>query len=149
MKQRILALVLILLCAGLAIAAWQYEAAYSYEPVGPRAFPLLLIGLLAAGALYLLLQPVESSGTSERVDVGMVVSVCLCVVMLTIYATLFEVAGFLISSTLFAVCFARLYGGTWRNSSLVGVVIAVSLYVLFEKVLDVPLPVGLLSFLEN
>lgn len=149
MKQRILALVLILLCAGLAIAAWQYEAAYSYEPVGPRAFPLLLIGLLAAGALYLLLQPVESSGTSERVDVGMVVSVCLCVVMLTIYATLFEVAGFLISSTLFAVCFARLYGGTWRNSTIVGVVIAVSLYLLFEKVLDVPLPVGLLSFLEN
>lgn len=149
MKQRILALVLILLCAGLAIAAWQYEAAYSYEPVGPRAFPLLLIGLLAAGALYLLLQPVESSGTSERVDLGMVVSVCLCVVMLAIYATLFEVAGFLVSSTLFAVCFARLYGGTWRNSSLVGVVIAVSLYVLFEKVLDVPLPVGLLSFLEN
>lgn len=149
MKQRILALVLILLCAGLAIAAWQYEAAYSYEPVGPRTFPLLLIGLLAAGALYLLLQPVESSGTSERVDVGMVVSVCLCVVMLTIYATLFEVAGFLISSTLFAVCFARLYGGTWRNSTIVGVVIAVSLYLLFEKVLDVPLPVGLLSFLEN
>lgn len=149
MKQRILALVLILLCAGLAIAAWQYEAAYSYEPVGPRAFPLLLIGLLAAGALYLLLQPVESSGTSERVDVGMVVSVCLCVVMLTVYATLFEVAGFLISSTLFAVCFARLYGGTWRNSTIVGVVIAVSLYLLFEKVLDVPLPVGLLSFLEN
>lgn len=149
MKQRILALVLILLCAGLAIAAWQYEAAYSYEPVGPRAFPLLLIGLLAAGALYLLLQPVESSGTSERVDAGMVVSVCLCVAMLTIYATLFEVAGFLISSTLFAVCFARLYGGTWRNSTIVGVVIAVSLYLLFEKVLDVPLPVGLLSFLEN
>lgn len=149
MKQRILAIVLILLCAGLAIAAWQYEAAYSYEPVGPRAFPLLLIGLLAAGALYLLLQPVESSGTSERVDAGMVVSVCLCVAMLTIYATLFEVAGFLISSTLFAVCFARLYGGTWRNSTIVGVVIAVSLYLLFEKVLDVPLPVGLLSFLEN
>lgn len=149
MKQRILSVVLIFLCAGMAIAAWQYEAAYSYEPVGPRAFPLLLIGLLAAGALYLLFQPVESADSSTRVDAGMAVSISLCVVMLAIYATLFEVAGFLISSTLFAVCFARLYGGTWRNSTIVGVVIAITLYLLFEKVLDVPLPVGLLSFLEN
>ena len=45
--QRIFASVLLLVCVGLALMAWPYQAAFSYEPVGPRAFPLLMIGLLS------------------------------------------------------------------------------------------------------
>lgn len=37
--QRIFASVLLLACVGLALMAWPYQAAFSYEPVGPRAFP--------------------------------------------------------------------------------------------------------------
>ena len=38
--QRIFAAVLLLVCIGLALMAWPYQAAFSYEPVGPRAFPM-------------------------------------------------------------------------------------------------------------
>lgn len=44
--QRLFAAVLLLACAGLALMAWPYQAAFSYEPVGPRAFPLLMLGLM-------------------------------------------------------------------------------------------------------
>ena len=44
--QRIFASVLLLACVGLALMAWPYQAAFSYEPVGPRAFPLLMLGLM-------------------------------------------------------------------------------------------------------
>ena len=42
--QRIFASVLLLACLGLALMAWPYQASFSYEPVGPRAFPLLMLG---------------------------------------------------------------------------------------------------------
>ena len=52
--QRIFAAVLLLACIGLALMAWPYQAAFSYEPVGPRAFPLLLLALMGLALLYML-----------------------------------------------------------------------------------------------
>ncbi|MBP3864621.1 MAG: tripartite tricarboxylate transporter TctB family protein, partial [Pseudomonas sp.] len=36
LAQRVFASALLLVCAGLAAMAWPYQAAFSYEPVGPR-----------------------------------------------------------------------------------------------------------------
>ena len=55
--QRIFASVLLLVCAGLALMAWPYQAAFSYEPVGPRAFPLLMLGLMGLALLYMAIRP--------------------------------------------------------------------------------------------
>ena len=49
--QRIFASGLLIVCAGLAMMAWPYQAAFSYEPVGPRAFPLLMLALMALGLI--------------------------------------------------------------------------------------------------
>ena len=43
---------------------------------------------------------------------------------------------------------ARLYDGSWRTSLITGTVAAIGLYLLFDKILDVPLPLGILSSLE-
>ena len=37
--------------------AWTYHAQLSYEPVGPRAFPLLCLGLMAVALAWLVLRP--------------------------------------------------------------------------------------------
>jgi len=55
--QRIFASVLLLACVGLALMAWPYQAAFSYEPVGPRAFPLLMLGLMGSALLYMVFRP--------------------------------------------------------------------------------------------
>jgi putative tricarboxylic transport membrane protein len=41
--------------------AWPYQAAFSYEPVGPRAFPLLMLGLMGLALLYMVFRPHRSS----------------------------------------------------------------------------------------
>ena len=50
MSDRILGAVCVVAAAGMAWAAQDYAAAISYEPVGPRAFPLLLAGADGASA---------------------------------------------------------------------------------------------------
>lgn len=151
MYQRIFGLVLLVASVALSITAWNYQAPFSYEPVGPRAYPVLLLALIGLGAVYLLLKPATASALSAEppMDRHVLRKVAGCVLVLVIYATLFEPLGFIPASVLFGIAMARLYDGSWRTSLITGTAIAIGLYLLFDKVLDVPLPLGILSALEN
>ncbi|KQQ67866.1 hypothetical protein ASF84_01655 [Pseudomonas sp. Leaf127] len=149
--QRIFAVVLLLVCAALAVMAWPYQAPFSYEPVGPRAFPLLMLGLMGAALLYTAFRPTPVVHTEEDppLDRETLVKIGLCVVLLLVFAGLFEPLGFILASILIGIPMARLYGGRWVPSIVVVTLMSVGLYLLFDKAMDVPLPLGLLSVLEN
>ncbi|MER2297548.1 MULTISPECIES: tripartite tricarboxylate transporter TctB family protein [Pseudomonas] len=149
--QRLFAVVLLALCAILAVMAWPYQAAFSYEPVGPRAYPLLMLGLMSLGLLYLAIRPtpIVRKDDEPELDRQTLIKITCCVGLLVLFAATFEVLGFILSAILVGIPMARLYGGRWLHSTLVVVGMSVFLYWLFDRVMDVPLPLGLLSVLEN
>ncbi len=150
MYQRLFGLVLLVASVALSVTAWDYQAPFSYEPVGPRAYPLLLLALIGLGAIYLLLKPATAGthSTEPPMDRHVLRKVAGCVLILVVYAALFEPLGFVPASILFGIAMARLYDGSWRTSLITGTVAAIGLYLLFDKILDVPLPLGILSSLE-
>ncbi|WLI47460.1 tripartite tricarboxylate transporter TctB family protein [Pseudomonas beijingensis] len=147
--QRIFAAVLLLVCIGLALMAWPYQAAFSYEPVGPRAFPLLILGLMGLALLYMLFRPtpVVHSDDDPQLDRETLQKIGICVVLLLVFAGTFEPLGFIVASILIGVPMARLYGGRWVPSVVIISLMAIGLYLLFDKLMDVPLPLGLLDVL--
>ncbi|MEN0107952.1 MAG: tripartite tricarboxylate transporter TctB family protein [Pseudomonas sp.] len=148
--QRLFSVGWLVACLVFAYLAWDYQAAFSYEPVGPRAFPLLMLGLMAAALLWLSLRPtpiVHKDG-EHALDRDTLRKVGACIALLLVYAGLFEPLGFIVSSALVGVFMARLDGGRWRPSAIAAVLISIGLYVLFDRTLDVPLPLGVLDFLE-
>lgn len=149
--QRLFAAVLLLACAALALMAWPYQAAFSYEPVGPRAFPLLMLGLMGLALLYMLLRPapIKHSEDEPPLDRQTLTKITLCVTLLLVFAGTFEPLGFILASILIGVPMARLYGGRWLPSLVIISLLSVGLYWLFDRVMDVPLPLGLLDVLEN
>ena len=149
--QRIFAAVLLLACIGLALMAWPYQAAFSYEPVGPRAFPLLMLGLMGLGLIYMIVRPtpVVHNEDDPQLDRDTLIKIGVCVVLLLIFAGTFEPLGFILSSILIGIPMARLYGGRWLPSVVIITLMSVGLYLLFDKTMDVPLPLGLLDVLEN
>jgi putative tricarboxylic transport membrane protein len=149
--QRLFACTLLLACIGLAAMAWPYQAAFSYEPVGPRAYPLLMLGLMSLGLLYMAFRPspIVHSEEEPPLDRETLIKISLCVVLLLIFAGLFEPLGFVLSSILIGIPMARLYGGRWLPSAVIISLMSVGLYLLFDKVMDVPLPLGVLDVLEN
>ena len=149
--QRIFASVLLLACVGLALMAWPYQAAFSYEPVGPRAFPLLMLGLMGLALLYMVFRPapIKHSADEPPLDRETLIKIGLCVVLLLIFAGTFETLGFVLSAILVGIPMARLYGGRWLPSVAIISLMAIGLYLLFDRLMDVPLPLGLLSVLEN
>ncbi|MDP9515026.1 tripartite tricarboxylate transporter TctB family protein [Pseudomonas protegens] len=149
--QRLFAAVLLLACAGLALMAWPYQAAFSYEPVGPRAFPLLMLGLMGLALLYMLFRPtpIKHSEDEPTLDRQTLTKITICVTLLLVFAGTFEPLGFIVASVLIGVPMARLYGGRWLPSLVIISLLSVGLYWLFDQVMDVPLPLGLLDVLEN
>ena len=149
--QRLFALTLLAACAALAVMAWPYQAAFSYEPVGPRAYPLLMLGLMSLGLLYLAFRPtpIVRGDDEPELDRETLTKISLCVGLLLVFAATFESLGFILSSILIGVPMARLYGGRWRHSVIIVGLMSIALYVLFDRMMDVPLPLGLLDVLEN
>ncbi|AYF87930.1 MULTISPECIES: tripartite tricarboxylate transporter TctB family protein [unclassified Pseudomonas] len=147
MYVRIFAAVWLLVCAVLAVVAWGFQAPFSYDPVGPRAYPLLLLFLMATAALWLIYKPGDAD--SLPISWPLARKVALCVLALFAYALLFEPLGFVVSTSLVGFGLGLLFMGRPLASLVSGVLMGLLLYGLFDYLLDVPLPLGLLAFLEN
>jgi putative tricarboxylic transport membrane protein len=126
----------------MAWAAHDYTAPIAYEPVGPRAFPTLLAALIGLCGAWMLLRPSAHSAAVVR---GRLVPVLVCMVTIVAYALLFEPLGFTVATALLAVPVGIAFGGNWRQSLLGGIGLGLGLYFLFDRLLDVVLPAGLLS----
>jgi putative tricarboxylic transport membrane protein len=58
------------------------------------------------------------------------------------YAALFLSLGFVFATVLVTIGVGRLFGGTWKQTVIGGTLLGIGLYVLFDILLDVALPVG-------
>ena len=142
MSDRILGAVCVVVAAGMAWAAQDYAPAISYEPVGPRAFPRLLATLMAIAGAWLVLKPTL---VGHRFPDGALKLIGLSAVTVFVYASLFQLLGFTLATALMAVPVGMAFGGSWKQSLAGGVGLGLGLFLLFDKLLDVVLPTGLLS----
>ncbi|PJG57557.1 tripartite tricarboxylate transporter TctB family protein [Aeromonas cavernicola] len=139
MSDRIFATIWLLLCLAGAAIAWQIQTEYSYEPLGPRPFPLGIISLMALCALLLLKrQPDPVSWPPLRT----LRQLAIMVAALAGYATGFEWLGFPLATALLTFVLGRLFGATVKAALLSGICSGLLLYVAFDKLLDVTLPLG-------
>jgi putative tricarboxylic transport membrane protein len=143
MSDRILGAACVVLAAGMAWFAKDYAAPISYEPVGPRAFPLLLAALMAAGGAWLVVRP---SSHDSGLSFAHLRTLGLAAGAVFAYALLFELLGFTVATALMAIPVGMAFGGTWKQALAGGAGLGIVLYVLFDKLLDVVLPTGLLRF---
>jgi putative tricarboxylic transport membrane protein len=143
MSDRILGAACVVLAAGMAWAAKDYAAPISYEPVGPRAFPLLLASVMALSGAWLVVRPgphESGLGLAQFRTLGMTVGAVFA------YAFLFEFLGFTLATTVMALPVGMAFGGSWKQSLAGGLGLGIVLYGMFDKLLDVVLPTGLLKF---
>jgi putative tricarboxylic transport membrane protein len=143
-SDRILGAACLAAAIAMGVAAQDYAAQISYEPVGPRAFPTLLAVLIGLAGAWLVIRP---SAHSAAVATGRRTALLGCVAAIIVYALLFQWLGFTLATALMAVPVGIAFGGSWRQTLAGGIGLGLGLYFLFDKLLDVVLPTGLLSFL--
>ncbi|MCT9070195.1 tripartite tricarboxylate transporter TctB family protein [Cupriavidus gilardii] len=138
-SDRVFAIAWLLLSVAAGWVATAFTAEFSYEPVGPRAFPLLLCVLMALCSVWLLLFPGPRVAWPERRGV---IRLAIMVLTLLAYALVFQWLGFAIATALLTIVLGRLFGGGWRACVATGAVMGISLFFLFDRWLEVTLPIG-------
>lgn len=141
-NNRTLGAVALLMAAVLTIFGWGLVAPFAYEPVGPRAFPLITAILIAICGVILLIQ---GGGQAETVNGHTVIGLGLLVATLVIYAMVFERLGYVPSTLVMSAVVALIFGAKWWQALASGTVLSVGSYLLFDKGLDVVLPTGILG----
>jgi putative tricarboxylic transport membrane protein len=142
-SDRILGAVCFAAALAMGVAAQGYSPQISYEPVGPRAFPTVLAVLIGLAGLWLVIRP---SNHSAAIAAGRLPMLLATVVATLIYAMLFQWLGFTLATALMAAPVGMAFGGNWWKSLLGGFALGLGFFLLFDKLLDVVLPSGLLAF---
>lgn len=128
------------LLAALAGGAWWYSHTFVtgfLQPVGPGVFPRLISVPLGLLALYLLIRP----GVNQRwPGLAVLLRQLGMLVVLGGYASALEPWGFLPTTLLTTLVLIRLFGANWKQALVSGALLTVTLYLLFEFALGIPLP---------
>lgn len=132
----------LLMALALAGFGWGLVAPFAYEPVGPRAFPMITAALIGICGLLLL---IGGGGTVEPNAPGVNRGILLLAAALMVYALVFTTLGFVLSTAAMALVVARVFGATWRQAAISAAVLSVGAFLLFDRLLDVVLPTGLLG----
>lgn len=126
--------------------AWGFVAPIAYDPLGPRPYPILLLSLLVLSCVYLTLRPKSLSDvTGLKYNPLILKKIAFTLLFFFIYAFTFEFLGFPIATAIMCAAIGILFGGTVKASLISGVLLGITCYVLFDLLLDVPLPLGFFS----
>jgi putative tricarboxylic transport membrane protein len=116
------------------------------DPLGAKAFPLVLGGLMTALGLSLALVPVHEGGGSPEGGLVRFKTMATLTGLLGLYGYSLPYAGYPLGTFLFLLVTARLLGErSWRLGVLLSAGLSLAVYLLFTRLLDVPLPLGVLD----
>ena len=138
MMDRAFGVFLFLLGAYVIYGGLSIEVPFSYDPLGPKAFPVFLGVLLSALSLVIIAKPEKSHFPQSNIQL----KTAFIVVLLVVYSLAFDFLGFLLSTGLLVFFMSRIFQGTTKQALGSAVGVSLSVYALFGILLDVALPMG-------
>ncbi|MFT5138860.1 MAG: putative tricarboxylic transport membrane protein [Lysobacterales bacterium] len=139
MSDRIFALAWLSVCALIVYQMWILSVPFAYEPVGPKAFPMILSVLMAICCVALLFKPDRDIHWPER---PLLLKGVVLLAILLAYANFYELIGFPVCTVIMALLVSRIFGGSWKQGVSVSVALGVLGYLFFDRLLEVSLPLG-------
>lgn len=129
----------LLLAAFFIWQATQVELGFSSDPLGPRAFPIIIGGVMALACIYPLIRPDEAP---DWPPLGRLLEIALAVAVMTAYSLALSEVGFLLSTAVAAAILSWRLGSRPLGAVLAGVGISVGIYVVFHLILGLALARG-------
>ncbi len=143
-SDRIFGLVALFVALAYMASATQIQTSFLADPVGPKAFPLMIGGVAAICALVMIFKPdPDPNWPAGRTWI----SLALAVVVLVLYAYALKPLGFLLPTAIAAGILSYQISPRAVPAALAGVGLSAGLFVLFKYALGlglVAVPKGLI-----
>lgn len=139
MSDRIFGVIGLLLSAFYVWQATLIQESFIQDPVGPKAFPVLIAIVLAAASLVFVLRPDPAPHWPAA---GRLFEIAVSAALMIAYALALPEAGF-VASTAVAAAFLSWRLGTHPLAAVIaGIAIAIGIYVVFHLILGLSLAEG-------
>jgi putative tricarboxylic transport membrane protein len=139
MSDRLTGVILLVVSSWYGYLAFNIKNSFFSDPLGSRAFPIVVAALLVPLAITLIIRapkrvvwPAKSSYPPLLYATGLFIA----------YAVLLPWAGFAIANTLIFAGIALIFGAKLRQAAVAAVVASGVLYLIFAVALDLYLPTG-------
>ncbi len=136
MSDRIFGLLVLVAALAFIASASQVQTSFLSDPVGPKAFPMLIGGVAAICALALILRP-DDEPTWPRA--AMLLRMGVALVVLLGYAYALKPAGFLLPTAIASALLSYQIRASAASAALTGLVLSVTLFVIFKYALGLSL----------
>jgi len=136
------------------IAVFVFAASEVFALKGPNAvslsrnpalYPRILAAIFCILAIVLMIKAIRDDALKNikiTVDKQKLKEVSRLVFIVLFYIITINYFGYLISSIVFTFILLLVYGGTMKQAMVLSIPITVSLYVVFQVIFNVPLPIG-------
>jgi putative tricarboxylic transport membrane protein len=141
---------LLLIAIGIAVIIWaiRLQVGTLLRPL-PGFFPLLVGSGIVALSIILFIRGWRGGGKAPR-PYGDWQRPAIMVAGLAVYALILAPVGYILSTIFIAMVTLRVLGlRSWKVIGLSSVVLSVTVYFVFSRLLDVELPAGVFSFLDR
>lgn len=139
MSDRIFGAVCVLLSIFYIWVATSIDLPFLVDPVGPRAFPYIIGGMLLLGGLYPIIRP-DSEPHWPNLRAWM--EILFAVAVMVAYAMVLRDLGFVVSTAIASGLLSWRLGATPVKAAVAGIGIAVGIYVCFHLILGLSLARG-------
>ena len=143
MSDRIFASICIALAALMAWGATIIEESFIQDPLGPKAFPLVIAVVLAACGVAMFLRPDEDPVWPHR---RKQIQLLWTIGAMILYVQFLPVVGFLIATAIGAGFLSWQLGASIKQACWGGLGISVGIYVVFKLLLGLSLARGPFGF---
>ena len=138
-SDRIFGLVVLMVALAFIANATQIQTSFLADPVGPKAFPMLVGGIAGLCGLFMIIRPdPDPKWAKGRTLIALLVAISVLVA----YAYALKPLGFVIPTAITAAILSYQISPQIRPASLAGIGLSVGLFVLFKYALDL----GLVAF---
>ena len=136
LSDRIFGLVAVLVALAYIASATQVQTSFLSDPVGPKAFPMLVGAVAALCGLYMVIKP----DADPQWPVGKtLLALFVCVVVLVAYAYALKPLGFLIPTAITAAILSYQISPRPTTAIITGIGLSIGLFVLFKYALGLGL----------
>ena len=135
-SDRIFGLVMALLALAYIASAVQIQASFLSDPVGPKAFPILIGVVAAISSIFMVLRPDEEPEWSALKTLG---ALTVAVLVLVAYAFALRPFGFLLPTAVAASVLSYQISPRPRAAAISGVALSGGLFAIFKYALGLGL----------
>jgi hypothetical protein len=150
MRAADLAVAVIILAIGVLAGLDAIRLGYGWAMEGPRAgfFPFILALLIIGGCLYTIWQALQRKGvarSNKPLTPPEAVKPILTVLIPAVLMLLFtEIVGLYVAAIVYLTGYIKWVGEfRWRTALLIGVLVPVAFYIVFDKIFLIPMPQGM------